>query len=81
MEILGSDINPMAIAAARRGVYRENSFRGVPASIRNEYFEPVKQGELRPRACIRNMVSFQKLNLLDSQDMGRVRNVDCYFLP
>ncbi len=79
VEILGSDINPMAVAAARRGVYRENSFRGVPAFIRREYFEPVKEGGFRPRSYIRDMVSFQELNLLDARDMDRVCDVDVVF--
>ena len=38
--IVGSDASPAAIARARRGVYRERSFRALAPSVRERYFTP-----------------------------------------
>jgi len=54
--IEGYDLSPRLIAAARRGVYREMSFRQTEASLRDRYFRPVTDGwELaeRVRGCVR----------------------------
>ncbi len=79
VEIIGTDLSPAAIAAARRAVYTENAFRGVPEEIREEYFDPVEEGRYRPRADIRDMVSFRELNLLDPQATDSMRDVDVVF--
>ena len=76
IEIIGTDISPVAIAAARRAIYTENSFREVPQGIRERYFEPVDAGRCRPRADIRQMVRFQELNLLDARAVAEMRDVD-----
>jgi chemotaxis protein methyltransferase CheR len=60
--ILATDINPEALAAARRGHYREWSLRGVDAEVRDTCF--TRRGpifELRPR--IRRMVELVVANL------------------
>jgi chemotaxis protein methyltransferase CheR len=60
--ILATDINPEALAAARRGHYREWSLRGVDAEVRDACF--TQRGlifELRPR--IRRMVELAAANL------------------
>lgn len=38
IEILASDASPAAVAKAQRGVYRERSFRSLPAALRSKYF-------------------------------------------
>ena len=40
IEIHASDGSPAAIAKARAGLYRERSFRSLPAHLRDKYFEP-----------------------------------------
>ncbi|MCP4592019.1 MAG: hypothetical protein GY842_14890 [bacterium] len=79
IEILGTDINPVAVAAAERGIYTRNSFRGVPAEVKERYFEPVEGGCYRLCADIRDMVRFRKLNLLDAASVAQVRDVDVVF--
>jgi chemotaxis protein methyltransferase CheR len=87
ISILATDINVEELNKARRGVYSDWSFRQVDPKIQQKYFH--KQGsdwELDRR--IRNMVTFQPLNLLSdvypntiARDMNLIicRNVFIYF--
>jgi len=62
LAILATDFNPEALAAARRGHYREWSLRAVEAEVRDAFF--TRHGpafEVRPR--IRRMVVFEAANL------------------
>jgi chemotaxis protein methyltransferase CheR len=79
IEIIGTDINPVAVDAARRALYTENSFRSVPAEVRQKYFEPAQHGLYRPRAEIRDTVRFQELNLLDQVAVSRMQQFDVVF--
>lgn len=40
IEILASDASSSAVSKAQRGVYRERSFRSLPAELRRKYFSP-----------------------------------------
>jgi chemotaxis protein methyltransferase CheR len=64
--VLGTDINPNAIAAARVGVYTPWSLRGIGA---NRVEELVVSGTqtLRVRGDVRKLVRFAVHNLLDEQ--------------
>lgn len=87
--ILGSDINPLALARALRGRYGEWSFRMMPANLQQRYFHRHgDQWELDER--IRDMVSFVGGDLIrdpyprgDMRDMDLIvcRNVLIYFNP
>lgn len=86
-EIFASDINQQVLAKARKGVYRENSFRATPPEIRDKYFQREPDGLWRVVDSIRNRVSFGRLNLYDEGrvsllgylDMIFCRNVIIYF--
>jgi chemotaxis protein methyltransferase CheR len=88
--ILATDINTEALEVAQRGIYRDWSFRGTPAWVRERYFRRQRdQGfELDPR--IRGMVTFAPLNLAadgypsivtntGAMDLVFCRNVLMYF--
>ena len=90
--ILATDINPAGLEAARRGRYREWSFRETPSWIRDRYFHRCtgETFELDPR--IRRMVAFAPLNLgaggyptvvtnTSAMDLILCRNVLMYFTP
>jgi len=74
LTILATDINPEALETARRGRYREWSFRETPAWIRERYFH--RQGgetfEVDPRVW--RMVTFAPLNLAEDGYPGVVTN-------
>lgn len=91
IKILGTDINPTALAQARKGRYRSWSLRATPPDIRSAYFRPVGNlWELDPD--IRRRVTCQVLNLVQDPypssglgdnrfDLILCRNVLIYFKP
>lgn len=86
-EIFASDINQGVLARARRGVYRENSFRATTPEMRRKYFEQESDTTWKIRDSIRNRVSFGRVNLYDQSrvallgqlDVVLCRNVIIYF--
>src|SRR5262245_533289 len=61
--ILATDINPAALEHARRGLYREWSFRQTPTWIKQKYFKPQGKGRYEIAAHLKDQVSFKQLNL------------------
>lgn len=74
VSVLGTDIHPDFIERAREGVYGEWSFRGVPPSIRELYFEPIDGQLQRVRPFVRELVRFEPLNI--AQDFPARADVD-----
>ena len=88
IDVCASDASEAAIAKARRGVYRERSFRALPPELQEKYFHKVAEGwQLGPEVMRR--VSFQRVNLIAPAESGMLasapvifcRNVFIYFSP
>jgi chemotaxis protein methyltransferase CheR len=90
--ILATDLNPIALQHARRGVYRDWSFRRAPEWLKHRYFTPAENGAFEIAPAIKEMASFRRLNLAESQypswlnntyamDLIFCRNVLMYFTP
>lgn len=86
VQIVATDLNSAVLARARAGLFKPLEVnRGLPAPMLVKYFE--REGaDWRIKAPIRQMVSFQELNLLDAQwpvaggqDIVFLRNVLIYF--
>ncbi|HEX4448539.1 MAG TPA: protein-glutamate O-methyltransferase CheR [Polyangiaceae bacterium] len=86
IRIYGSDISRRCVAAARRGVYGESSFRVTPPDARRAFFLERPDG-WHVAEPIRSLCHFGQMNLLD-EDRSRVlgkadaifcRNVLIYF--
>ena len=85
--ILGVDVDEAALQAARCGRFREHSFRRIPPSIRQRYFEREGDGTWCVDDRIRSAVDFRQANLVDEgswrsippQDVIFCRNVLIYF--
>lgn len=79
IEIFASDASPNALEKAKRGVYREKSFRVLSPGLREKYFERVTDGwQLSPE--IMKRVKFSRVNLLESgqiSPMARVQTIVC----
>jgi chemotaxis protein methyltransferase CheR len=71
-----TDFNTAALDQARSGLYRQRSFRRIPADILQRYFTPEGEKQHRVINSIRDTVSFSNLNLLDGDGMARMRNYD-----
>jgi chemotaxis protein methyltransferase CheR len=72
--ILATDINGAALESARRGQYREWSFRATPQWIRDRYFRRRRRNELEIDPRIRSMVTFAPLNLAQDVYPATVTN-------
>ena len=86
VEIFASDASPAAIAKARRGMYRERSFRCLPSELRARYFRQEPDGwqvcsELKSRVtfAIANLVSDSEISALAQVPFLFCRNVFIYF--
>jgi chemotaxis protein methyltransferase CheR len=88
IEIRASDASPAAVEKARRGVYRERSFRNLPAGLRAKYFR--QEGETktwRVDARLHACVEWGVVNLMDEAEVAPraaanvifCRNVFIYF--
>ena len=91
ISILGTDISIQSLQRARRGVYREWSFRRTPSDIRQRYFAELEDGVVLSPS-VREMVRFSYLNqkedyypTLDTGthalDLIFCRNLSIYFGP
>jgi len=88
IEIRGSDGSPSALEKSAAATYREKSFRGFPAHLKEKYFSPLgKEWKLRPEFARR--VKFHRANLLATEEISSLarspvifcRNVFIYFSP
>jgi chemotaxis protein methyltransferase CheR len=90
--LLATDINPAFLAKARRGIYRNWSFRSLPQSIKRRYFHARSADSHAISPAIQHLVSFAYLNLADdtypdaasnttAMDIVLCRNVLMYFDP
>jgi chemotaxis protein methyltransferase CheR len=88
IEIRASDASPAAIEKARRGVYRERSFRNLPAELRARYF--AQEGETktwRVDAKLHAAIEWGVVNLMNEAEVAPrasanvifCRNVFIYF--
>lgn len=78
-EIFASDINQQVLAKARRGVYRETSFRATSPDLRDKYFTRESETTWKINDAIRNRVSFGRLNLYDEARVSLLGHLDLIF--
>jgi chemotaxis protein methyltransferase CheR len=86
LRVYGSDISKRCIAAARRGVYGQASFRAMPDDYKRRYFVEKSDG-FYVTERIRAVCHFGQMNLLEEEKarlLGRAdavfcRNVMIYF--
>jgi chemotaxis protein methyltransferase CheR len=86
IEIHASDLTTSALARARKGTYRERSFRALPVGLKEKYFESEGK-EWRIRSTIHERVKWHQVNLLEESDTAPLavapvifcRNVFIYF--
>ena len=78
IRIYGSDISRRCVAAARRGIYTESSFRATSAEVRRSCFVPQAEG-WRVTEGIRQLCRFGKMNLLDEERSRALGKADAIF--
>jgi chemotaxis protein methyltransferase CheR len=75
VRVFGSDVSRRVLAAARRGAYGPSSFRGVDDRYKRRWFREV-DGKLVVREEARALTSFGRLNLVDTDMLSVVGEVD-----
>jgi chemotaxis protein methyltransferase CheR len=78
IEIFASDASEAALARAHAGVYRERSFRALPAALREKYFQNSAEGATLIQD-IRSQVRFQWANLVSLSDFPPAGSVEVIF--
>lgn len=86
IELYASDASPTAVEKARRGLYRERSFRNLPSHLRQRYFTE-ENGVWRIAPELHARVVWQVVNLMDTAQVAVLarahvifcRNVFIYF--
>lgn len=86
IEIVGSDASPAALEKARRGIYRERSFRSLPPHLRAKYFSE-EQGLWRVAPELGRRIKWVVANLSVETEIAQLatapiifcRNVFIYF--
>lgn len=76
IHLIGSDVNRASLDAARRGLYRDWSFRHTDASMREQYFERVESGS-QIKSFIRQMVTFTPNNLITGTPINKLDVISC----
>jgi chemotaxis protein methyltransferase CheR len=88
IEVVASDASGSAVARARAGMYRENSFRALPPDLKMKYFTGAG-AEWRIKSAVATRVAFSQANLLNTEEISALacspvifcRNVFIYFSP
>ncbi len=76
IHLIGSDINRAALDTARRGLYRDWSFRHTDDGFKEHYFDTVESGT-QIKSFIRQMVTFTPNNLLTSTPINKLDVITC----
>lgn len=79
VEIVGSDIDTDALAAAAAGIYGERALSRLPAGVVADYFEAPVDGLRRVIADIRESVKLTRANLIDAASMAEQGRFDVVF--
>lgn len=74
LKVLGTDINPLAIAKAKQGLYRAWSFRQVEEQVITRYFQKQAKG-WQIRDYIKEITQFQISNLVQDSYANGVLGV------
>jgi len=78
VNILASDIDEVVLEKARNARYDDRSIKDVPAEYYKKYFE-FSGGKHVPIKKVRDMVTFDHLNLMDRMSMRKKRGFDFVF--
>lgn len=86
IKIFASDINPENVEHAKKGIFRERSFRVLPLDLKEKYFTQVDKNYkisddllTRVEFFVKNLFEFDRYDFLYMCDVVFIRNVLIYF--
>lgn len=77
-DIQATDLNERSLEHAQRAIYGDYSTRNLSPPIRQKYFFPVDD-RLQINPAVRKLVTFSRVNLLDSARMSLMKDMDLIF--
>jgi chemotaxis protein methyltransferase CheR len=78
LQVVGIDVDAVALEKARRGTYFRNSFRSIDEALIERHFAPDGAGR-RVKDNVRRMVTFRPGNLVDRASYDGLAPVDALF--
>lgn len=79
VEILSSDIDTEVLEAAQRGCYSARSVAQLPKPYLRKYFERLGEDQYQISRELVDAVDYSRVNLCDSADTRRFRDIDLIF--
>ena len=79
IEIVGSDIDTRALAAASDGIYGARALMKLPKELDRALLRAVSADTYRIDPGLRNSIQFTEVNLVDARAMSRHRDFDIVF--
>ena len=79
VQVLGMDVDPVAIEKARRAVYQHNSFRSLSPLVKERHFVTLPDGGSQVKDAIRRLVSFRGGNIVDPASYAGLPPLDVIF--
>lgn len=79
VEIVGSDIDTRALAAAREGLYGERALSRLTPEVVEAYFEPTRRHRRKLINDLRESVTFTQANLIDGASLANQGTFDVIF--
>jgi len=77
-EVLGTDISSSCLSQAKAGSYSAYAIKNAPEKYLNRFFIK-KDGTYLINMEVREMVRFEKVNLVDPLSMGRAKGINLIF--
>lgn len=84
IQIVATDIDKQVLAKAQMGIYDEKSLKGLPADLKQKYFNKIDSKRFQISEDVKKCIKFSQHNLLkdpypDKCDLIVCRNVMIYF--
>lgn len=79
VQVLATDLNERSLAKAQEGIYGQYALRNVSPHVLSRFFTAKGGDQYQVNDTVRQMVSFQRLNLLDDRRLMFLRGLDIIF--
>lgn len=79
VQVIGMDVDGVALDKARRAVYHHNSFRGVSPAVKERHFLPAPGGASQVKDSIRRLVAFRSGNIVEPASYAGLPPLDVIF--
>src|SRR5262249_1408704 len=78
-DIQATDLNDRSLEAAKAGVFGDYALPMTPELFKRKYFTSIDEKHLQVRPEVKNLITFNRLNLRDDAKMLFMRGIDVIF--